>query len=87
MKCHLNLQSFDFLKNNLELICLADIVEHNYESYVIRALLYKLDQEEMKKQNAPFFEELSAYVFHPERISRFAEYYNIDFFEYIQSLE
>lgn len=87
MKCHLNLQSFDFLKNNLELICFDDIVEKNYESYVIRALLYKLDQEEMKKQNAPFLEELSAYVFHPERISRFAEYYNIDFFQYIQSLE
>ena len=54
-----------------------------YKNSYIRDLysnpgIFKLDTEAMKKQIAPFAEELMAAVFHPRRVQYFLDKYNYD---------
>ena len=77
--------SIDFLQNNFHCIdpnCVVD-----YKDCMIRAIYYKLDYENMRKNNATFNEELMSYVFNPERISRLAKQYNVEFMDIINTLD
>ena len=77
--------SIEFLQNNFHCInpnCVID-----YKDCMIRAIYYKLDYENMRKNNAIFNEELMSYVFNPERISRFAKQYNVEFMDIINTLD
>lgn len=47
-------------------------------------LLFHLDTERMKINNAPFTEELMAYVFEPARLMRLSCQYEVDFRDYLQ---
>ena len=47
-------------------------------------LLFHLDMERMKINNAPFTEELMAYVFQPERLMRLSSHYEVDFRDYLR---
>jgi hypothetical protein len=40
----------------------------------------------MKKNSEPFSKELTEYVFHPLRLERFADKFQLDFDEYIELL-
>ena len=67
---------------------LNENIDWSYLSKNINAihLLAPLNHLKMKEQNKEFFEELVSYVFHPLRISRFSEFYNISEIEYLESL-
>ena len=77
--------SIDFLQNNFHCIDPSCVVD--YKDCMIRAIYYKLDYENMRKNNAIFNEELMSYVFNPERISRFAKQYNVEFMDIINTLD
>ena len=47
-------------------------------------LLCKLNTEQMRLNCRSFAEELSKYVFHPVRLSRLSQCYNIDLTEYFE---
>ena len=47
----------------------------------IMEIICDLDYEAMKQSMQPFAEELAACVFHPLRMNRIAEQYNISFDE------
>jgi hypothetical protein len=49
-------------------------------------LLFQLDYNEMKKNIEPFSKELTEYVFHPIRLERLANKFQLDFDEYIELL-
>jgi hypothetical protein len=52
----------------------------------VMELVYDLDYEAMKQSMQPLAEELTAYVFHPLRMNRIAEQYNISFDELISDV-
>ena len=58
-----------------------------YNASIVRAIFYKLDYENMKKNNILFSEELMSYVFNPDRISRLSKLYNVEFVDIINSLQ
>ena len=41
----------------------------------------------MKEENSEFRSELASYVFHPARVERMADSFQIEFSEYLESLE
>ena len=49
-------------------------------------LVTRLDCETMRNNCKAFAEELAAYVFHPVRLERLTEKYNISVFDYIDSV-
>jgi len=49
-------------------------------------LIFDLDYEEMRKQNREFYLDLIKYTMHPDRIQRFADKYEMEFFEYLEIL-
>jgi hypothetical protein len=49
-------------------------------------LLFQLDYDEMKKNIEPFSKELTEYVFHPMRLAKIANKFQLDFDEYIELL-
>jgi hypothetical protein len=49
-------------------------------------LFTRLDCEAMRNNCKAFAEELAAYVFHPVRLERFTEKYNISVFDYMDSV-
>ena len=77
--------SIDFLQNNFHCINSSCVID--YKDCMIRAIYYKLDYENMRKNNAIFNEELMSYVFNPERISRLAKQYNVEFMDIINTLD
>lgn len=77
--------SIDFLQNNFHCINSSCVID--YKDCMIRAIYYKLDYENMRKNNSIFNEELMSYVFNPERISRFAKQYNVEFMDIINTLD
>ena len=76
--------TIDYIRNNMDYFginnCIAD-----WNDCMIRAIFYKLDYENMSKNNADFSEELIAYVFNPDRVSRLSKIYNVDFIDIINS--
>ena len=52
----------------------------------IPLLKEELDYDDMKKKMQPFAEELTAYVFHPVRMNKIAQQYNIPFDELINDI-
>jgi hypothetical protein len=52
----------------------------------IMEIICDLDYEAMKQSMQPFAEELTAYVFHPSRMNKIAEQYNISFDELITDI-
>ena len=52
----------------------------------IMEIICDLDYDVMKKSMQPLAEELTAYVFHPLRMNRIAEQYNIPFDELITDI-
>ena len=77
--------SIEFLRNNIHYFSLSGVSEYN--ASIVRAIFYKLDYENMKKNNLPFSEELMSYVFNPDRISRLSKLYNVEFVDIINSLQ
>lgn len=89
---HLILRNFEF-KTIYETKWFIDFVEDNIKSihqintYKFWNPLYesqymcKLDYHKMRNQCMPFAEDLAAFVFHPERLMRFSEKYQIDITE------
>lgn len=56
----------------------------NYQKIQIyRKLILKYDYEQMKNNNMNMFEELTAYVFNPDRLHRLSNFYRIDFQELV----
>ena len=49
-------------------------------------LLVNLDYTNMKKQCKSFCEELISYVFHPNRIHKLSEKYDLDYIDYFELL-
>ena len=47
-------------------------------------LLFKLNTDQMRLNCKPFAEELTKYVFHPLRLSRLSQCFNIDLTEYFE---
>jgi len=45
-----------------------------------------IDYNKMRENCKPFAEELAAYVFHPQRLIRITEKYNIDLYEYLECI-
>jgi hypothetical protein len=52
----------------------------------IMKIICDLDYDAMKQSMQPFAEELAAYVFHPLRMNKIAEQYNISFDELISDI-
>jgi hypothetical protein len=52
----------------------------------IMEIICDLDYDAMKQSIQPLAEELTAYVFHPLRVNRIAEQYNISFDELITDI-
>lgn len=46
-----------------------------------------IDYDKMRNNNREFFLELNQYVLHPERIQRISQRFNIEFFDYLDSLD
>jgi hypothetical protein len=46
--------------------------------------LFQLDYNEMRKDIRQFSQELTEYVFHPLRLERLADKFQMDFDEYIE---
>ena len=80
-----DMNSIEFLRNNIHYFKLSSL--NYYKDCMIRAIFYKLDYENMKKNNIEFNEELMSYVFNPERISRLSKLYNVEFIDIINSLQ
>jgi hypothetical protein len=70
------------LKNNLDKIDL-DILSQNPN---IMEIICDLDYDAMKQSMQPLAEEIAAYVFHPLRMNKIAEQYNISFDELISEI-
>jgi len=70
-----NPSAVHLLKNNLDKIDL-DMLSQNPN---IMEIICDLDYDAMKQTMSPFAEELAAYVFHPLRMNKIAEQYNISF--------
>ena len=47
-------------------------------------MLFKYDYKEMKEKCQPIVEELAKRVFHPARLMRLCDVYNVEFDEYIE---
>ena len=75
--------SINFIRNNIDYFGIDSIYEWN--DCMIRAVFYRLDYENMTKNNADFSEELASYVFNPDRIFRLSKIYNVSFVDIINS--
>tara|TARA_Y100000816_G_C26089574_1_gene575572 strand:+ start:268 stop:1926 length:1659 start_codon:yes stop_codon:yes gene_type:complete len=75
--------TIDYFRNNIKFFDPFSI--YYWNDCMIRAVFYKIDYENMKKNNADFSAELAAYVFNPQRISRLSEIYNVDFIDILSS--
>lgn len=75
--------TIDFVRNNIDFFDPFSV--YYWNDCMIRAIFYKLDYENMKKNNADFSAELAGYVFNPHRISRLSEIYNVDFIDILNS--
>ena len=56
----------------------------NYSNFSSNPAIFKLDISEMRNQCSPMAEELAAYVFHPDRLIKICEKYNIDFYDLME---
>jgi hypothetical protein len=77
-----NPNAVHLLKNNLDKIDL-DMLSQNPN---IMEIICDLDYDAMKQSMQPLAEELAAYVFHPVRMNRIAEQYNISLDELITEI-
>ena len=89
---NLDKANWDYLSQNPNAIHLLeqnlDKVNWEYLSQNPNAihLLCKLNTEQMRLNCRSFAEELTTYVFHPVRLSRITQCYNIDLDEYFELL-
>ena len=77
---NLNPTAIDILEQNLDKVCFYGL----YLNPNAIHLLAKLNTEQMRLNCRSFAEELTKYVFHPVRLSRLSQYYNIDITEYFE---
>ena len=75
----------EFCRENITRVNLVDA--HIYESYYLVNWFNKIDYDGMKEENSEFRSELASYVFHPARVERMADSFQIEFSEYLESLE
>jgi len=82
-----NLDKVDwgFLSSNPNAI---PILEKNLDKVNLRSLsqnpnIFTLNTQSMREQCIYFAEELAAYVFHPERVFRIADHFNMEFDKYL----
>ena len=68
----------EFIESNIEEIFKQDKMIPIYALYSNK-YIYKLDKIKMMEQCKLFAEELTAYVFNPNRLKRFSKRYNINF--------
>ena len=71
-----NENAMELLERNKDKICWKRLSSNSG--------IFKLDLLAMKNQCSPFAEELAAYVFSPNRINRFCEKYDMDFYSYME---
>ena len=82
---HLKANSFEFCRDNIKRFSL-DMCQIYPTRYLV-ALFNKIDYEGMKDENSEFNSELASYVFHPARVERMADLFQIEFSDYLESLE
>ena len=82
---HWKANSMEFCRENITRVNLVDA--HIYESYYLVNWFNKIDYDGMKEENSEFRSELASYVFHPARVERMADSFQIEFSEYLESLE
>ena len=82
---HLKANSFEFCRDNINRFNL-DMCQLYPTRYLV-ALFNKIDYKGMKDENAEFNSELASYVFHPARVERMADLFQIEFSDYLESLE
>lgn len=82
---HMKANSYEFCRNNMSRVNVNNL--NMYPASFWTGLFYKIDYEAMKEENSEFRSELIAYVFHPARLQRMAESFQIEFSDYLDSLE
>ena len=82
---HMKANSFEFCRDNMDYVNVNNL--NVYPASFWTGLFYKIDYEAMKEENSEFRSELTAYVFHPARVERMSESFQIEFSDYLDSLE
>ena len=49
--------------------------------------IFVLDYKKMKERNEALYLDLVKYIMHPNRVEKMALSYNMEFFEYLESIE
>ena len=75
-----NPNAIHILEKNLNKVYWSDLSENPNAIH----LLAKLNTEQTRLNCRSFAEELTKYVFHPVRLSRLSQCYNIDLTEYFE---
>jgi len=82
---HMAANSYEFCRNNMEYVNVDNL--NMFPASFWTGLFYTIDYEAMKEENSEFRSELTAYVFHPARVERMSESFQIEFSDYLDSLE
>ena len=82
---HMKANSYEFCRNNMSRVNVNNL--NMYPASFWTGLFYKIDYEAMKEENSEFRSELTAHVYHPARLQRMADSFQIEFSDYLDSLE